>query len=48
MSMHTAASRPRQRQGVMNFPRRTDTDPKLLPFGCNRMVYEGFKVLVAA
>jgi uncharacterized protein YbaA (DUF1428 family) len=33
---------------VMKVPRRTDTDPKLLPFDCNRMVYDGFKVLVAA
>jgi hypothetical protein len=32
----------------MKVPRSTDTDPKLLPFDCNRMVNEGFKVLVAA
>jgi hypothetical protein len=33
---------------VMKVPRRTDTDPKLFQFGCNRTVYDGFKVLVAA
>jgi len=42
------AHRDRVNAKVMKDPRLANMDPKTLPFDCNRMVYGGFKVLVAA
>ena len=42
------AHRDRVNAKVMKDPRLSGMDPKALPFDCKRMVYGGFKVLVAA
>lgn len=42
------AHRDRVNAKVFNDPRIAKMDPKAMPFDCKRMVYGGFKVLVAA
>jgi len=41
------AHRDRVNAKVMSDPRLSGMDPKSMPFDCKRMVYGGFKVLVA-
>jgi uncharacterized protein YbaA (DUF1428 family) len=41
------AHRDRVNAKVMRDPRLSGMDPKSMPFDCKRMVYGGFKVLVA-
>ena len=42
------AHRDRVNAKVMKDPRLANMDPKAMPFDCKRMVYGGFKILVAA
>ena len=41
------ADRDRVNEKVMSDPRLSGMDPKAMPFDCKRIVYGGFKVLVA-